>query len=77
MPKKRKDGIIDTTLDVVTAGAAIGVGGLTLGAIGSQGGPQVQRLTATGQSGLGIISGGLPIMAAGGLLKEVKKLGKK
>lgn len=73
MPRK-KNGIIEATADIVGAGAAIGIGGITLGAIGAHGGPQVQRLAATEQSGLSVLSGALPAKAGVSLLKELSKL---
>lgn len=66
--------IIKRTADIVAAGAGIGIGGITLGAIGAQGGPQVRQLAATGQSGLAVLSGALPAAAGVSLLKELAKI---
>ena len=78
MPKKKKDNIISAVADITAGSVGLTTGSLTVGSIAAASPtPQVARIAATGQTGLGILSAGLPIRASGALLKEIKKLGRR
>ena len=76
--KKKKNNITDAVIDVTAEGVGLGVGSLTLATVGSAAGTsQAASIAATGQAGLGVLSVAMPVRAAGALLKEIKKMGRR